>query len=124
MSNAYIAYVKKNGTIKSVYASTDGAIDCLGIELYENYKCMSEVKDLVKFTISSIEDGEVEYMEELQYLNEDEYEYELYENKSDYISDMDNVSYYYLYEGNTWIVSQPNQSNFLELEDEIEEGCY
>jgi hypothetical protein len=120
-TNGYIGYSKKNGVIKMVSIDDDVEIDQVGIELNEFFKDLSDVKDLVKTSIGYISDGEITYIEDLEFLTDEEFEFVEYENREDFICDMEPGMIYYLFENNTWTVASRDSSEFKELDTLLEE---
>jgi len=130
MANAYIAYTKPNGVIKSVRYFGEGSIDELGVCLIEYIKDTSTVKTILQDSIRFMYDGIIEYMDEADefdisevslMIDESECTFEEFDGKDDFINDMNAIDFYYLYENNTWYVSKPNFYDFKELEVVIEE---
>jgi hypothetical protein len=121
MAKTYIAYTKKNRTIKVVSVEYDGEIDELGIQLSENFVDLVDVMDVVRTSISDIKDGEVNYADELDESSDDRNEYSEYDSKADFMEDLSADTYYYLFEKDNWYVCKPNQSEFQELDVVIEE---
>lgn len=121
MTRGYIGYVKRNGVIKCVSIDDDVEIDQVGIELNEYFKDLSDVKELVKSSISYVSEDEVNYTDDLEYLTEDEYEFIEYDNKKDFIDEMEPDTFYYLFENDSWTVAKPNSNEFKELEIVLEE---
>jgi hypothetical protein len=121
MVSANIAYAKKNGVVKSVHVDSDGEIDALGVELIEYFSELSNVKSLVVSSISTISDGDVEYLDDIDGLTEEQLDFIEYEDEQDYIDDMNPSLYYYLYKNLNWTVCKPNQSEFKDLETILNE---
>lgn len=120
MDKAFIGYTDSKGVIKTVSVNDQGSLDCLGVEINENFKDLSDVKDLVKSSIDYVEDGEAVYMDNLTELSTYDYEFIEYNDKADFIDDMEADTYYYLFENDRWYVSKPNLSDFQELEAILE----
>lgn len=121
MANAYVGYVKKDGTIKSVFVHDDGEIELLGMNLMEYFTNYTEVKDLVATSILCVNEDEVEYCDVLDELTDDDKEYYLFEDVESFVDDMNSASYYYLFQDNVWFVSKPNHNSLIDLEQVIEE---
>lgn len=110
--NAVIAYTYANGQIKSINVDGDGDIESLGMNLVEYFANSTNAKSLIKGSIIRLDEDVPEFYDD---------ETLSYDNLEDFKEDMDSVSYYYLYQEGTWMVSKPNNYNFKELEDVIEE---
>jgi hypothetical protein len=121
LSNAYIGYTEKNGNIKTVFVQYDGSLDLLGIELNEYFKDLSDVKELITTTISTIEDGEVNYVGDIDEMSDDDFECTVYQDKEEFVDDMDADTYYYLFENDQWYVQKPARNEFRELDIVLEE---
>lgn len=118
--SAYIAYTKPKGIIKVVSICSDTEIDELGTQLLEYFKDYVDVKELVTNSIDYIDEGEVEFISELDNEFEFDGEYEEYETEEDLLDSISN-SYCYLFKNNTWYVAKPNQDTFNDLETILEE---
>ena len=61
---AFLAYTKKDGTIKSVKLLQDGCLDEVGFNLIEYFTTLDDVKPLITTTIDKIDEDEYDRQED------------------------------------------------------------
>lgn len=121
MQRANIAFIQKNKTVKSVTVLHDTSLDLLGVELNDYFKDLSDVKELVVSTIEYIDSGEPQYVVDIDACEEEDLETTIYDNREEFIDDIDPDTYYYLFENDCWNVCKPGHNEFRELEIVLDE---